>query len=425
MPPLPRVHRPKASPAKAKLAVPPSPAFEPEPEPLPADDGPPLDPPYPSLDAGSVDPAVAFHVDPTPPPPAMATPPPLPPLPKPAPIPVEHKAGPQLLPIAERSDEFPVPPRLLSSLPPPPGGGPSALAPEPLPAGREKKKKRSEPPAPLGPVLLPTVPTVAVDEEPEAKGFHLGSAAIGFLLGAAVVGVIAFFYLPSPQPVTAGRIPADAELAAHETVPPTSSAAEVPVAEVPEQPPNEQPPNEQPPSEQPPNEQPPSEVPSAQLRIAQRRDARAAARARAREASNPSRTERPASERRTTPRTTTPRTTTPRTTTPRTSDRPVIDDRRTGRPSRTGGRPETPTRQDVAAAISQIRPQLRACAPNLSGHVANVRFTFVASGRATSALVPASFGTPQQRSCVARVARSARVPAFTQSRLSVTYPVQF
>jgi hypothetical protein len=61
----------------------------------------------------------------------------------------------------------------------------------------------------------------------------------------------------------------------------------------------------------------------------------------------------------------------------------------------------------------------------VDNHVANIRFTFTSAGRATAALVPHDFAGPAERSCVARAARTAQVPAFSEPRLVVTYPVQF
>lgn len=88
--------------------------------------------------------------------------------------------------------------------------------------------------------------------------------------------------------------------------------------------------------------------------------------------------------------------------------------------------PAHPSREDVAQAIEQIRSELQACAPDARGHVENIRFTFTSSGRVSSALVPNDFaGDGPQRACVARTARRARVPAFGDPRLVVSYPVQF
>ncbi|MFK7985991.1 MAG: hypothetical protein AB8I08_08165 [Sandaracinaceae bacterium] len=87
-----------------------------------------------------------------------------------------------------------------------------------------------------------------------------------------------------------------------------------------------------------------------------------------------------------------------------------------------GGRP---SRAEVEAAIMQQADGIRACAPEHHNHIASIRFTFGSTGRVMSAIVDSGFATPQARSCVARAARAVRVPPFSDSRLSVTYPMRF
>ena len=86
---------------------------------------------------------------------------------------------------------------------------------------------------------------------------------------------------------------------------------------------------------------------------------------------------------------------------------------------------EAEIRAEVEAAIMAEADAIRACAPDHHNHIASIRFTFGSTGRVMSAIVDSSFATPQARSCVARAARSVRVPAFSDSRLSVTYPMRF
>ncbi len=392
MPPIPKTSRL----AKIKLVTRPS---DPAPDAIPEDDDALLMSDPPTFETpGEVDPEVAFKVEPTPPPEAPASPPPLPPLPKPAAIPVEHKALPEPLPVAERSDEKLVPPRLLSSLPPPPV--------------ELRSPFETLEPAPLGPVASDT-----------ASGFDLRSAGIGFAIGAVIVAVIALALWPSETDTVAsnGVSNTGASNGASNTGA-SNTGAVAPPPETPqpiaeetgaEETGAEETGAEETDAEETGAEETGAEETSAEETSAPRRAARPA-RSRPRARPTPRTRPRPAPVARTTPR-------------PRT-DGPVIDSERTARPVRraaSGNRPATPTRQDVAAAIQAIRPQLRQCAPDLHGHVANVRFTFVSSGRATSALVPNNFGTPQARSCVARVARQARVPQFADPRLVVTYPVQF
>jgi hypothetical protein len=85
--------------------------------------------------------------------------------------------------------------------------------------------------------------------------------------------------------------------------------------------------------------------------------------------------------------------------------------------------PETPSREDVQAAIAAVRPSIEACAdPANRGQTARVRFTFASSGRTSHALVEGVTGPTA--SCVARNARSVSVPAFSRDRLVVEFPFQ-
>lgn len=87
--------------------------------------------------------------------------------------------------------------------------------------------------------------------------------------------------------------------------------------------------------------------------------------------------------------------------------------------------PAQPSRDAVEAAIASVSEPMRECAPGYAHQVAMVRFSFASNGRVTSAVVPPDFAGPQQRSCVARAARAARVPPFSAERLDVSYPVTF
>lgn len=84
--------------------------------------------------------------------------------------------------------------------------------------------------------------------------------------------------------------------------------------------------------------------------------------------------------------------------------------------------PERPTRDDVDAAVDGVMPALRACGEGLD--LITLELHFVSSGRATTATADARHLTPEQRSCVARAARGARVPPFSAAHLSVRYPVR-
>ena len=84
--------------------------------------------------------------------------------------------------------------------------------------------------------------------------------------------------------------------------------------------------------------------------------------------------------------------------------------------------PERPTREDVDAAVDRIMPALRACGQGMD--LITLELHFASSGRATTATTHARHLTPEQRSCVARAARTARVPPFSAPHLSVHYPVR-
>ncbi|MCB9592836.1 MAG: hypothetical protein H6719_08895 [Sandaracinaceae bacterium] len=360
-----------------------------------------------------VEPSVAFKVEPT-------TPPPLPKLP---PIPTEAKRDPvpaDSPDAAGPSRDSLAPPRLLE------GSVPDYTIPE-LPP--EPRLPSSLPPPPVD--LRNPFDEPVLEEKPAAaaaSGFDAKSGGIGFAVGAAVVALVAFLMWPdattAPTPGLADRAPvaedpvddladdtaddladdevAQDELAAEDTAEDTAEdAVEDTVADEPE------------------------EVAEEPVVVARAEPTRPEPRPEPRNVARPF-TPRPRQEpvaARPTPR--------PEPVAPSrpVDDGPVIAAEPTTRPPRpvapTGNVPATPSREDVATAIQNIRGQLQQCAPDLNGHVANIRFTFVSSGRATSAVVPNDFGSPPQRSCVARVARQAQVPAFSQPRLVVTYPVQF
>ncbi len=80
-----------------------------------------------------------------------------------------------------------------------------------------------------------------------------------------------------------------------------------------------------------------------------------------------------------------------------------------------------PTRAEIQAAMESARPSIQQCgSPATSGYVANIRFTFVSSGRPTHAVVEGVSG--QTASCIARAARAVRVPPFANDRMTVQFP---
>ena len=85
-----------------------------------------------------------------------------------------------------------------------------------------------------------------------------------------------------------------------------------------------------------------------------------------------------------------------------------------------------PSRDEVQSAMASVVPAIRACAPGQQGRVVSVRTSFDSTGRVRSVAVeaPAAHLRPQERSCMARAARAAEVPAFDQETFEVSFPVR-
>jgi hypothetical protein len=84
--------------------------------------------------------------------------------------------------------------------------------------------------------------------------------------------------------------------------------------------------------------------------------------------------------------------------------------------------PISPARSDVVAGFTAIRGELSRCAAGKVG-IVEIRATISGNGRISNAVVSGVFqGTPEG-SCMARVARSASFPPFSQPKLEVTFPV--
>lgn len=84
--------------------------------------------------------------------------------------------------------------------------------------------------------------------------------------------------------------------------------------------------------------------------------------------------------------------------------------------------PVTPSRSNVTSAMASVAGAVRACGNGARG-MAPVRLVFRGdTGRVTSAEVNAPSLPPEVRSCIARAARGARVPPFTQDTFRVDYP---
>lgn len=267
-------------------------------------------------------------------------------------------------------------------------------------------------------LLNPWEPTSLAPPEPAAgSGPDLRAGAIGFALGLAVAAAVALSMWPraEPTPVAAVPEPTMQAPAASEPEPAEVASPEaevgVPTLEQSAAPVEAPEPVAALPS-------PRAEVPTDDVVATRSASEAAATRARWRERHRARRDERAAAPE----------------PAPAFDDGPVIGAEPTPAPllptpteetAADPNLPTTPARRDVVAAIQAIQAQLRECAPAHRGHVASIRFTFVSDGRATSALVPQEFAGPAERSCVARTARGARVPPFSDARLVVTYPVQF
>jgi hypothetical protein len=84
--------------------------------------------------------------------------------------------------------------------------------------------------------------------------------------------------------------------------------------------------------------------------------------------------------------------------------------------------PDSPSREDVVAALERVHGDLEQCVAGKHG-VAKIEVTIANTGRVSRAVVDGVFkGTPEG-SCIARAVRGARFPLFSQPSLSVSYPV--
>lgn len=82
---------------------------------------------------------------------------------------------------------------------------------------------------------------------------------------------------------------------------------------------------------------------------------------------------------------------------------------------------DAPSREQVQAALSAVRPAVQAC---VDGHgTVRVRVSVASSGRVTTALVEDPYwARPPTGSCIARAVRTARFPPFARERFVVLYP---
>jgi hypothetical protein len=89
------------------------------------------------------------------------------------------------------------------------------------------------------------------------------------------------------------------------------------------------------------------------------------------------------------------------------------------------GSPSTPSRADVVAAMNEVAPAVSRCGGGFDG-IANTRVVFSGpTGRATSAHVQGGNLDARTGQCIEEAVRAARVPPFSQSTFSVTYPFRY
>ena len=101
------------------------------------------------------------------------------------------------------------------------------------------------------------------------------------------------------------------------------------------------------------------------------------------------------------------------------ADRPEEDARP---PSDPASLSDTPSREDVLAALQPLTSAVASCGGGARSGVARVAIRFAGSGRVQSALVGDDFSGTPEGSCIARTVRRARIRPFRQASFEVTYP---
>lgn len=85
--------------------------------------------------------------------------------------------------------------------------------------------------------------------------------------------------------------------------------------------------------------------------------------------------------------------------------------------------PETPSSHDARAALDALAPALRACAAGAHAEARLLLMVAGETGRVRSATVTGDFAGTPAGSCMARAARSVRLPAFSRATFSIAYPI--
>lgn len=89
-----------------------------------------------------------------------------------------------------------------------------------------------------------------------------------------------------------------------------------------------------------------------------------------------------------------------------------------------GQLPAQPSREQVVATMKAAMPALERCAAGRRGSV-SAQLTVRGSGQVSYALVQGSFAGTREGSCLAKALRDVRFPAFSETSLRLTYPLQF
>lgn len=91
-----------------------------------------------------------------------------------------------------------------------------------------------------------------------------------------------------------------------------------------------------------------------------------------------------------------------------------------------GGGADTPSRNDVLAAMNGVRSSVTACAASLGSHGSfQMTVTFASSGRVTTANAGAPLAATPAGSCAARAVRAAQVPPFSRPTFQVVFPFSY
>ena len=101
----------------------------------------------------------------------------------------------------------------------------------------------------------------------------------------------------------------------------------------------------------------------------------------------------------------------------------VLMDRRVAQSEPSGELPDTPSRDDVKAALVPLWPAVTECAHGQRG-MAQLDITVTSSGQVSHAVVGGDFAGTPEGSCIARAARTAQFTPFKKPRFRVIYPFQ-